>query len=315
MASARKDRIALITALAAFGVVITLAIFNVTGWIDTWKSAPALMLLFCGIAFFSEFLAFVLAVSVEKQWGKHKKKALACIYSLLVCAAVNLVSGHNAWTQFESRMVAEQVRTQQAQIDSERGQILDTLAQIDGELAAARPSVDSSLGPASRAEARELYQIEVTRLQPRRDEAQRRLDALPIVAEERHIIDPIVVWIAFGLLELMKAVVLWGVGVGAGLAQVGAIIQGAAAAGTLSALEPKSAPALDERPALRDEPPRPAPAEPIALDALKEMGAGRALLDRLVESNVIDMRDISSKHASRPRPGRRKIAEPMEATG
>jgi hypothetical protein len=282
------------------------------------------MLLFCGIAFFSEGLAFVLAISVEKQWEKDRKKAIACIYSLLVCAAVNLVSGHNAWVEFEGRMLAEQTRAQQVQIDAERGQLLDMLAQIDAELAVARPPVDSALGPAARAEARELYQIEVNRLQPRRDDAQRRLDALPLVAEQSHIIDPTMVWIAFALLELMKAVVLWGVGVGGGLAQVGAIVQNAAAAGALAAQTPKPAPAPIEPPALRDEPPITPPAPVLAQRALEaEYGPpqpaqrptlpsnleGRALLDVLVQSNVIDMRDISSKHASRPRPGRRKAVD------
>lgn len=317
MASARKDRIALITALAAGGVVVTLAIFNVSGWVSTWKESPELMLLFCGIALFSEFLAFVLAVSVEKQWAKDRKKAVACIYSLLVCAAVNLVSGHNAWTEFEGRMVAGQVQAQQSQIDAERGQLLDVLAQIDRELAAARPSVQSTLGPAARAEARELYQIEVTRLQPRRDDAQRRLDSLPLVAEQRHIIDPTAVWVAFGLLELMKAVVLWGVGVGAGLAQMSAIVQGAAAASALAAQRPDAKVELAERPALRDEPPPPEPVQKVALKALSDLKGveGRALLDRLIADNVIDMRDIASKHASRPRPGRRKTAERQRATG
>lgn len=314
MASARKDRIALITALAGGGVVATLAIFNVTGWIDTWQGSPALMLLFCGVAFFSEFLAFVLAVSIERQWKTHRPRAIACLYSLLVCAAVNLVSGHNAWTEFEGRMVASDLRAQQEQIDNERRDLLQDLAAIDAELSAARPSVDSSLGPQNRAEARELYQIEVQRLTPRRDQVQSRLDALPIVAPERHIIDPIVVWIAFGLLELMKAVVLYGVGFG--FAQVGAFVQQASAAGALLAQQPERAPEPVQRPALQDEPPALEPAPVLAQRALeKEFGGlkGRALLDLLEQSNVIDMRDVSSKHASRPRPGRRK--EGLQATG
>lgn len=313
MASARKDRIALLTALAAGGVVVTLAVFNVWGWTLTWKDAPALMGLFCGVAFFSEFLAFLLAVSIERQWKQHKQRAIACLYALLVCAAVNLVSGHNAWTEFESRMVASDMRAEQSQIDAERAELLDVLASLDAELAAARPAPASALGPAARAEARELYQIEVTRLSPRRDQAQRRLDALPLVAPERHVIDPVAVWIAFGLLELMKAVILWGVGFG--FAQVGALVKEAAAAGALATLEPKPAPAPVERPALRE--PQPLRKDPprVAQDLLeREFGGlkGRALLDALEQSNVIDMRDVSSKHASRPRPGRRKNAEIRE---
>lgn len=310
MPSAKRDRIALLTALAAAGVVITLAIFNVAGWTVTWAGSTWLMLLFCGIAFFSEFLAFVLAVSVERQWKIHKARAMACLYALAVCAAVNLVSGHNAWVEFESRMVAEQVRTEQARIDLERGQLLDDIAAIDAELAAARPALDAAMGPAARAEAREVYQIEVQRLQPRRDQIQARLDALPVVAPDRHIIEPWVVWVAFALLELMKAVVLWGVGIG--FAQVSALVKDTGAAIAVAAQAPRPVETLPERPALRDEPPRVKEPPRLAQEALaKEFGipedlSGRKLLDVLVESNVIDMRDISSKHASRPRPGRRK---------
>lgn len=302
------------TALAAAGVVITLAIFNVSGWTATWREAPELMLLFCGIAFFSEFLAFLLAVSIERQWKTHRPRAIACLYALLVCAAVNLVSGHNAWTEFEGRMIESTRRAEQTQIDAERTGLLQDLAAIDAELATARPSVDASLGPQSRAEARELYQIEVQRLSPRRDQIQRRLDALPVVAPERHIIDPIAVWVFFALIELMKAVVLWGVGIG--FAQVSALVRQVGMAGALSALEPETVPEPTQRPALRDEPPALEPAPVLAQKALeREFGAlkGRALLDALEKSNVIDMRDVASKHASRPRPGRRK--EAMQATG
>jgi hypothetical protein len=313
MASARRDRIALSTALAAAGVVITLAIFNVSGWAVTWDNSFELKLLFCGIAFFSEFLAFLLAVSIERQWKDHRPRAIACLYALLVCAAVNLVSGHNAWVEFEGRMVAADTLAEQARIDRERGQMLDVLAAIDAELAAARPSVDSALGPQNRAEARELYQIEVQRLSPRRDQVQRRLDALPLVAEERHIIEPWAVWVAFALLELMKAVVLWGVGIG--FAQVGALVKQAGAAAALSAQEPKPAPEMIERPALRDDPPERKEPVLVAQELLeKEFGGlkGRALLDVLEQNNVINMRDVSSKHASRPRPGRRKNIEEMQ---
>lgn len=321
MASARKDRIALCTALAAAGVVITLAIFNVSGWTATWKEAPELMWLFCGIAFFSEFLAFLLAVSIERQWEKHKPRAIACLYALLVCAAVNLVSGHNAWTEFEGRMIESTRVAEQAQIDSERADLLQNLATIDAELAAARPGVGAAIGPQSRAEARQLYEIEVQRLSPRRDQIQARLDAIPLVAPERHIIDPIAVWVFFALIELMKAVVLWGVGIGFG--QVSALVKQVGAAGALAALEPKAAPEVIERPALRDEPPA-LPKEPVLaqraleqeasdlkgaallLAVQREFGNGRTLLDALEQSNVIDMSAVASKHASRPRPGRRK---------
>lgn len=300
------------TALAAAGVVVTLAIFNVSGWTATWKDAPELMWLFCGIAFFSEFLAFLLAVSIERQWKTHRPRALACLYALLVCATVNLVSGHNAWTEFEGRMIESTRLAEQAQIDNERRDLLQNLAAIDAELAAARPAVGSALGPQNRAEARELYQIEVQRLSPRREQLQQRLDAIPLVAAERHIIHPVAVWIFFALIELMKAVVLWGVGIG--FAQVGALVKQASAAGALLAQQPEAAPEPAQRPVLRDEPPALEPAPVLAQKALeREFGAlkGRALLDALERSNVIDMRDVASKHASRPRPGRRK--ESMQA--
>lgn len=293
-----KPGVLALAAIPAVGVVLTLAVFNVAGWAVRWQEALAIALLFCGISFFCEFLGFALAIAAEHQIKAGRKdRFVVCVYSLAVCAIVNVGSGHNAWETFEGMMTAPQARIEQAGLDHERGAILSEIAGIDRQLDGARPAPQTALGPQSRAEAREVYQLEIARLQPRRERLQARLDAMPVVAPERHMIPPILVWIAFGLIEAMKALVLWGIGVG----DIGARVRSAIAGAALSAQEAKDLAPPPERPLYVDAP---LPQE-LVLDA---GDGGRALLDKLVENNVVTMSDVASKHAARPRPGARRKA-------
>lgn len=284
-----------LAAIPASGVVLTFAVFNVAGWAVRWHDTQAIALLFCGLAFFSEFLGFALAIAAEKQWEAGKKRRFAvCVYSLAVCAFVNVVSGDNAWTTFETMMTAPQARAEQASIYNERRDYLNQIAAIDAQLEAARPAPDAAVGPQARAEARQVYQLEITRLNPDRARLQARLDAMPIVAPERHIIEPWMVWAGFIAIELMKALLLWGIGLG----DIGASVRSAMAGPILAAQD------LGQT---REPPERPQILEPEVDEDLAQAG-GRALLDKLVADNVVSMRDVASKHAARPRPGRRKAA-------
>lgn len=294
--SAKSGHLAL-AAYPAVGVVLTLAIFNVAGWGVRWADSLAIALLFCGIAFCCEFLGFALAIAAEHQWrNKRKDRFAVCVYSLAVCAIINVVSGDNAWTTFERTMLAPQSHNEQASLDHERGDYLSQIAEIDRQLDLARPPPQAAIGPQARGEAREVYGMEISRLQPRRERLQARLDVLPVVAAERHILEPSLVWIGFALIELMKALVLWGIGVG----DIGAKVRSAIAGAALGAQEPGHIAPPTERGQIIDP--------PLPVELALEAANGRALLDQLVESNVVSMRDVASKHAARPRPGRRKAA-------
>lgn len=287
-----------LAAIPAAGVVLAFAIFNVAGWGVRWHASLPIALLFCGVAFCTEFLGFALAIAAEKQWQAGKKKrVIVCLYALLVCAFVNVVSGDNAWTTFESMMTAPQVRTEQGDIDRERGDYLSQIAAIDQQLEAARPSPNGTMGPQARAEARQVYELEIARLSPARTRLQARLDALPIIAEARHIIEPWMVWAGFIAIEIMKALVLWGIGLG----DIGAKVRSAVAGAALSAQTTGHIAPPQERGRIVD----------TALDLpylSLAQARGRALLDKLVADNVVSMTDVASKHAARPRPGRRKAA-------
>lgn len=292
--SAKQTHLALATYPAA-GMVLTLAVFNVAGWGVRWQDSLPIALLFCGVAFFCEFLGFCLAIAAEQQWIKGRKDRFAvCAYSLAVCAFVNVVSGDNAWTTFEAMMVAPAIQSEQRVIDRERGGYLEQIAEIDRQLDAARPAPQAALGPQSRGEARAVYGMEISRLQPIRERLQARLDQMPLVAPSRHIIEPWMVWIGFVAIEAMKALVLWGIGMG----DIGARVRSALAGPILRAQDLGQTAPLEERPQVIDLEPTP----DLALEG------GRALLDKLVASNVVSMRDVASKHAARPRPGRRKAA-------
>lgn len=204
-----------ITVIAAGGVVAFLAAFNLAGWVVTWENSIALMVLFAGVALCAEVLGFNLAVSIERQWrDKRRAPALAAAFSLAVCAAINLTSGHNAWLEFERLMFAPQVRAEQTEIDARRANLQIEIAAIDAQLDAARPPIRMEAGPQGRAEARRVYEMEVARLAPQRDAAQAKLDAAPITAPARHIAPDWSVWVLFGLIEAMKATVLWAIGAG-----------------------------------------------------------------------------------------------------
>lgn len=296
--SATSERLVL-TVVFAGGVVLTLAVFNVAGWAVTWKSSLALALLFCGVALFAEFLGFNLAIAAERQWAKKRKDRFAvCVYSLAVCAVVNVVSGHNAWTTFERMMLEPARQAEQRSLDRERGAYLDEIAALDRQLDAARPPPEAAVGPQARAEARRVYEIEIARQNPRRERLQGHLDALPVVAPERRIIAEWAVWLAFAAIELMKALVLWGVGAG----DIGQRLRSAAAGVALGAQTPSEPAQAPERPAIIEP--------PLELD-LALPAQGRALLDKLVASNVVSMTDVASKHAARPR--RRRKREPDAA--
>lgn len=213
-ASRSQERI-WITIFAAGGVVAALAAFNVAGWVLKWSDSFWLALLFCSVALCSEVLGFNMAISVERQIrDKRVDRATACIFALAVCGIVNVVSGHNAWTGFERMMFAPQVADEQREIDHARATLQLQIAGIDSQLLAARPPVEMNAGPAVREQTREVYQIEVSRLDPQRRAAQARLDAMPLAAPERHIASDPLVWTAFVLIEIMKATVLWGIGAG-----------------------------------------------------------------------------------------------------
>lgn len=294
-ATSTKSGALALAAIPAGGVVLTFAVFNVAGWGVRWHDSWPIALLFCGLAFFSEFLGFALAIAAEKQYEAGKKKrVLVCLYSLAVCAFVNVVSGDNAWTTFESMMVRPQMRIEQTTIDRERHDYLDQIAAIDRQLQAARPAPDASIGPQARAEARQVYALEIQRLNPTRDRLQAHLDNMPLVAAESHIIAPWAVWIGFIAIELMKTLILWGIGLG----DIGAKVRSTVASVALATQEVGNVAPPHERPEIisNDIPPE------VAL------ARGRALLDQLVETNVVSMTDVASKHAARPRPGRRKAA-------
>lgn len=209
-----KERTTL-TVAAAGGVVAALAVFNVAGWVITWADSIAFAVLFSAIALSSEVLGFNLAISVERQWrDKRRAAALACGYALAICMIVNLVSGHNAWLEFERIMFAPQVSAAQADIDQSRARLQLEIAAIDAHIERARPPVDMAAGPLARAEARRVYELELNRFAPQRAAAQARLDAEPVAAAQRHIVPDWVVWVVFGLIEVMKAMVLWAIGAG-----------------------------------------------------------------------------------------------------
>lgn len=293
--SGTKSGALALTAIPAGGVVLTFAVFNVAGWGVRWHDSWPIALLFCGLAFFSEFLGFALAIAAEKQWQAGKKRrVIVCIYSLMVCAFVNVVSGDNSWTTFETMMTAPQMRSEQTSIDRERRDYLGQIAAIDQQLESARPAPSATIGPQARAEARQVYELEIARLSPARTRLQARLDAMPIVAEERHIIAPWAVWAGFIAIEVMKALVLWGIGLG----DIGARVRSVVAGAALSAQTPGHIAPPTERGEIID----------TAIDLSLAQARGRALLDELVKSNVVSMTDVASKHAARPRPGRRKAA-------
>lgn len=290
-ASTTRTPIALAVYPAA-GVVLTLAVFNVAGWGVRWSANLWLALLFCGVAFFCEFLGLCLAMAAETQAVKKRWDRFAgAVFCLSVCATVNVVSGHNAWTTFEAAMLAPQIRQEQVDIDRSRADLLGQIAVIDRRLDAARPPPEAAIGPQSRAEARQVYQLEISRLQPSRNALQEHLNAMPMVAPDRRILPPWAVWAGFVAIELMKALVLWSVGFGDHANR----LRSAAAGLALMAQE--------EKPRAPLPPPFEQHDEPLALGV-----KGRKLLDQLVESNVVSMTDIASKHAARPRPGARRAA-------
>lgn len=204
-----------ITLFAAGCIVAAMAAFNVAGWVLTWIDSWALLGLFASLAVASEVLAFNMAIAVERAVRNHRKPAAwACGYVLVVCMAINAVSGHNAWAEFERAMFAPETRAAQVEIDERRGALLTQIAEIDRQIAAARPPVAMSAGPQGRAEARRVYEIELARLQPMRAIAQQRLDQEPLTAPQRRIAPDWLVWLVFGAIQIMTALVLWAIGAG-----------------------------------------------------------------------------------------------------
>lgn len=205
-----------ITVAAAACFVAALAVFNVAGWVVSWRDSLAFAALFAGVALTAEVLGFNLAISIERQWrDKRRAAALAAGYSLAVCMLINLASGHNAWIAFERAMFAPQVAAAQAEIDQRRARLLTEIAAIDQQIQAARPPVTMDAGPRGRAEARQVYELEIARLNPRRAQAQAALDAAPILAHERHVAPDWAVWALFAAIEAVKSLVLWAIGKGA----------------------------------------------------------------------------------------------------
>lgn len=213
-ASPPSERIG-VTVFAAGGVVAAMVAFNVGGWLFTWQESLPMLLLFVGVSLFSEVLGFNMAISVERAFRQRRTgAALACGYVLAVCMAVNAVSGHNAWTEFEQAMFAPEARAAQTEIDARRARLQLSIAEIDRQIDAARPPVAMDAGPQGRAEARRVYEMELARLQPMRDLAQQRLDAEPVTASTRRIAPDWLVWLVFGAIQIMTSIVLWAIGAG-----------------------------------------------------------------------------------------------------
>lgn len=218
-----KERI-LITVVAAGGVVLTFGVFNVAGWAVRWADSIALALLFCGVALFAEVLGVNLAISIERALRRPRRfdRAAGCLFALAVCAIVNGVSGHNAWTTFERQMFAPQVAAEQAEIDARRAPMLLELAEAKAQAARLNEQVlaitetgraENWPGDRVRLQAAPLLPL-LTAARADAADKQAKLDAMPLVAPERRIAADWTVWAFFIAIELMKATVLWAVGAG-----------------------------------------------------------------------------------------------------
>lgn len=194
------------------GLTLSLAVFNVMGWL-----ASGLIILAILAAFF-EALGFVFAVLVEDAVKAGRfDRALVALAILLGCAAFNTVGGHRAWdASMADRQAADQGAAQAA-LDARRGELLSTAARAQAEVdRVPMPRPDAYTG--RQEAARETWEVLTAAARDRKAQAEATLAGLPVVAEIAPPFDERLTWGFLAFLELAKALGLWAIGMSAKVA-------------------------------------------------------------------------------------------------
>lgn len=191
------------------GLTLSLAVFNVMGWLSSGLIILAIL------ALFFEALGFVFAVLVEDAVKAGRfDRAFVALVILLGCAAFNTVGGHRAWdASMADRQAADQGAAQAA-LDARRGELLSTAARAQAEVdRVPMPRPDAYTG--RQEAARETWEVLTAGARDRKAQAEATLATLPVVAEVAPPFDERVTWGFLAFLELAKAAGLWAIGMSA----------------------------------------------------------------------------------------------------
>lgn len=212
-----------ITILALAGLILTLAAWNVAGWVLTFGKVWWAALLVCLVAVFSEILAANQAIEAERNWQPRRAKAIGNLAALAVFGMINTAGSHNAWHQFESLILAP-VRGAQAAAHQA------TLVELEAGLSATQSRVQElerridelptpdprDITTRQRAAAefyQALYAPLAARLDRAREDEEKARDTLDDHTEaaipRASLLPSWAVWVGFGALEMVKALGFW----------------------------------------------------------------------------------------------------------
>lgn len=190
-------------------LTIALGAFNIWNWLCEGLFILAV------IAACSEAIGFIMATMVESAARQRRPlKASVALVILAACATFNVVGAERAWER--SMETASETARMQAQtaLDRERAELQAQLAQAQTIIRGYQVLMPTPETPRARqAGMMEAWRQATAASRETSQQIQRRLDAMPIVAE---VAQPFPAWavsIGFGFAEFVKALGLWACGV------------------------------------------------------------------------------------------------------